>query len=139
MHFKTFTSAFTAALLATTAHASGWASFCDELFCSENCGIGVSVNNPGCLAQAGRRSVMLTGLNWQSVALLWSPNGDTECTCQTHCESGLFLPNLQKDRCMSMDFGPWANSFHFVNGDSCPDETCPEKACWNEEECAAKS
>lgn len=123
------------ALFATSSSASGWATFCNDDFCSEGCGTAVSVNNPGCLAQAGRRSIKLEGLNWQSVSLLYSPNGDTECGCATFCRSGLFVPNLQKDWCLMLDGDPWANSFRFINGDACPDDTCQELACYDAEDC----
>ena len=66
-------------------HASGWAQFCDDNACGVNCGESVSLDDPGCLAESGRNSILFhgTGEEFQYVNLIWSPDG--ACSCQNDC------------------------------------------------------
>src|ERR1700761_7109601 len=79
------------ALMAAGTNAEVWAQFCDDTSCSENCGEAVSVNDAGCLAESGRKSIMFYEgggvVNSQAVALLFSP--DDTCSCQMACTDDL--------------------------------------------------
>lgn len=55
--------------------------------CSEGCGISVNVNDPGCLTEFGRGSILFHGDNVADVSLIASP-GST-CDCQNYCEDDI--------------------------------------------------
>jgi hypothetical protein len=61
-------SAFAGYVSATT-----YAQFCDDTACTENCGISVSTDNPGCLNESGRHSIKFHDSNIQDVRLVFSP------------------------------------------------------------------
>ncbi|KAI1073670.1 hypothetical protein F5B20DRAFT_498457 [Whalleya microplaca] len=64
--------------------AEMWIQFCDDTACSANCGISVSVNDPGCLANEwGRNSLKIHGSNFVGAFLVHSP--DKNCGCQDDC------------------------------------------------------
>lgn len=68
--------------------AEGWAQFCSDTNCSENCGISVAIDNPDSLRQVGRKSVKLHGLfTFGAKALIASP-GET-CDCESSCIDGI--------------------------------------------------
>lgn len=54
-----FTKIFLALGIAGLAAADSYANFFDDRSCSENGGIGVNLENSGCLNQAGRGSVYI--------------------------------------------------------------------------------
>lgn len=110
----------------TTAYvppAQGWVSFCDDIYCSENCGMWLNINNPGCVNQVGRKSFWLDGrVKFNNFALIVSPRAG--CPCQTKCMDGM---SGDQDRCVVLDESIKGDSYRFITG-SCPENTkCPWK------------
>jgi hypothetical protein len=64
--------------LAGYVSATTYAQFCDDTACTANCGISVSVDNPGCLNESGRHSIKFHDSNIQDVRLVFSPSPDCE-------------------------------------------------------------
>ncbi|KAI0139502.1 hypothetical protein F4776DRAFT_591889 [Hypoxylon sp. NC0597] len=96
--------------------AKGWARFCDDTACSDNCGEWVSTSNPGCLQESGRKSIQFKEL-WEN--LVFSP--DDKCSCQTECVS---TPGSgPKSGCQDITSFVTALSFRFI-GDNCGGNNC---------------
>jgi hypothetical protein len=62
------------------AQATTYAQFCNDDSCNDGCGESVSVDNPGCLNENGRRSIKFHDLNFAQVSLVFSPTPN--CPCQ---------------------------------------------------------
>jgi len=81
-----FSAAFivaTIAGLASFAAADDFANFFDDSACSVNGGIGVSIDNSGCLSEGGRGSVYIPANgNPATTYCLVITSGDGTCTCQ---------------------------------------------------------
>ncbi|KAE8151148.1 hypothetical protein BDV25DRAFT_139131 [Aspergillus avenaceus] len=102
-----------------STQTQGWAYFCNDENCNEGCGQSVSINNPGCLNQSGRKSLKLKGnIAWDKFALLSSP--DQNCPCQDNCYAAF---SGGDDLCISLDNLP-GSSYRFITADSCPGNTC---------------
>lgn len=113
-------SAETASNHTLVARTQGWATFCNDENCNEGCGQAVSLNNPGCLNQSGRKSVKLNGnIAWNHFALIVSP--EQNCPCQDNCFSGF---SGGDDMCLSLDRYQ-GSSYKFISvDDGCPGNTC---------------
>lgn len=129
MHFTVNTIIFFAAMIATT-HAApanstvtrsvkGWARFCDDANCSVNCGISVNVENPGCLIERGRGSVLYNGPYLGGIALLASPG--ESCGCQSSCVPH-FWAISGSNTCLNLEDNP-GSSYRFIHG-GCPANNC---------------
>lgn len=77
------------ALLSFSAHlveAGAWAQFCNTDDCND-CGQSVSITNPGCLNESGRKSVKFHGYSVTSgaeiIQMVVSPSPD--CPCEASC------------------------------------------------------
>lgn len=94
--------------------AQGWAVFCDDDNCSENCGMAVSLNNPGCLREPHRKSVKFHGkIYWSHFNLIVSP--DDQCSCQSNCADGIAGDS---SHCMSLE--PFqGGSYRFITAEMC--------------------
>ncbi|KAI0152135.1 hypothetical protein F4776DRAFT_659063 [Hypoxylon sp. NC0597] len=86
-----------------------WAQFCDDEACSVNCGIAVSVNNPGCLAREwGRNSIKLHGQDFIGAYLVHSPG--LYCDCQNDCTA---IPGMGTPGCIDISNAATAKSYRF--------------------------
>ncbi|KAI2621199.1 hypothetical protein GGR54DRAFT_639328 [Hypoxylon sp. NC1633] len=86
-----------------------WVQFCDDTGCSENCGISVSINDPGCLAnEGGRRSLKLHGSDFIGAYLVHSP--DARCGCQNDCTD---LPGAGAPTCLDLSGKAPSQSYRF--------------------------
>lgn len=103
--------------------AQAWITFCDDTNCSKNCGMSLSINNPGCVNQRGRGSYWIDGvIGWDEFSLIVSP--DLGCPCQTKCMSGM---SGDQHRCVALHEEEYkGDSYRFITG-GCPRNTaCPE-------------
>ena len=111
------------AVLPRGANATAWAQFCDDTACSVNCGDSVSLDNPGCLAESGRHSILFHGVDYQDVELIFSP-GST-CDCQNDCIGNLIdSTGGTTYGCLDLTGHAIATGFRFVGGGSCPANQC---------------
>ncbi|KAI1379618.1 hypothetical protein F4677DRAFT_442593 [Hypoxylon crocopeplum] len=98
--------------LSTTGHlvtARIWVQFCDDTACSQNCGLSVSINDPGCLANEwGRRSLKLHGSDFLGAYLVHSP--DAGCGCQIDCTD---LPGAGAPTCIDISGKATSQSYRF--------------------------
>lgn len=108
----------TVGILDNNADTEGWASFCDNADCN-NCGMSVSLTNPGCLRQTGRKAVKFHGNPiWNTFTLIASP--DDQCGCQSSCQPGLHADS----GCFPLD-DLQGGSYRFITGDGiCPSNNC---------------
>ena len=114
---STMTIAFLLAATAGYATATTFAQFCDDTACSVNCGISVSVDNPGCLNEAGRHSILFHGDNVQPVNLVFSPTPD--CPCQNECVTPVKCAGATcgaVQQCLDLSGNMLAESFRFIGG-----------------------
>lgn len=117
-------------LINSTNAAQAWVRFCDDDNCSENCGIWVSIDNPGCLTEPHRRSFYVdgTGINWDQFSLVISPVGDSYCSCQANCLSQWNINdptnyiNGAQNKCYKLDELQRGGSYRWIQG-GCPLET----------------
>ncbi|WPG97949.1 Hypothetical protein R9X50_00073200 [Acrodontium crateriforme] len=107
------------AALVGYVQATTYAQFCDDHACTENCGISVSTDNPGCLNESGRNSIKFHDDNIQEVNLVFSPTPN--CPCQTECINVVACGEGVcggKVSCMDLAGHHPAESFRFVGGGS---------------------
>ncbi|KAJ7495087.1 hypothetical protein FB451DRAFT_1013904, partial [Mycena latifolia] len=100
-----------------------WAQFCNDKSCSEGCGESVALDNPGCLNENGRQSIMFHGdtSSLSRFALVVSPSGN--CPCQDTCRV------LSDTQCLDISaFGGKDQSFRF-NGASQGGGSCAANNC----------
>jgi hypothetical protein len=111
------------AIFAGHVGATTYAQFCNDDNCSVGCGTSVSVDNPGCLVQRGRRSVKFHGANLAKAVLVSSPGAD--CGCQNYCYDGVVtaVVGAGANTCVHLT-GPSAESFRFVGEQSCKNNNC---------------
>ncbi|CAO1639458.1 unnamed protein product [Sympodiomycopsis kandeliae] len=84
-----------------------YAQFCDDQYCTKNCGIAVCTTNPGCLNENGRKTIRAVYGNVNNAAkLVVSPTPD--CPCQKDCVA-------QSLSCQAI---PEGQSYRFVTGES---------------------
>ncbi|KAF1823077.1 uncharacterized protein K489DRAFT_401585 [Dissoconium aciculare CBS 342.82] len=104
--------------------ATTYANFCNDENCSDGCGISVSVDNPGCLNESGRKSVSFHGSNIQEARLVFSP--EQNCNCQQNCVQVVYAGEGQAGgpACMSLDGYKESQSFRFVGGAQCDANNC---------------
>ncbi|KAI2469563.1 hypothetical protein F4781DRAFT_214817 [Annulohypoxylon bovei var. microspora] len=96
--------------------ADYWAQFCDDTACSQGCGESVSVSDPGCLNESGRKSILFHGTADNDYALVVSPSGN--CPCQNTCSS---VPS--GSTCWDISGYSADQSFRFISG-SCGSNNC---------------
>ena len=107
-------------LLGRFTCAKTFAQFCNDADCND-CGISVSVNNPGCLMEFGRVAVKFHDVNLESVNLVSSP--DPTCGCQNHCYEHVVASVNTGPGCFPLT-GPAAQSFRFVGEQICDPDNC---------------
>jgi hypothetical protein len=78
----------TLAITIRTVKAGAWAQFCNTDDCND-CGESVSITNPGCLNENGRKSVKFHGYSVTSgaelIQMVVSPSAD--CPCEASCST----------------------------------------------------
>lgn len=86
---KSFELLLSLAILALPAcNATTYCNFYDDEHCSVNKGLGISVDNPGCLEEnAGRGSIRCGGTNIQNVNLI--ATNVPGCSCQYQVEPNI--------------------------------------------------
>lgn len=107
------------------APAQAWVMFCDDENCSQNCGMNVSINNPGCLNEPNRGSFYVRGVRGANTfSLLSSPSAD--CPCQAGCAVP-FDGTMHKCYSLSATYifdKIMGESYQFIEG-LCPENNCP--------------
>jgi hypothetical protein len=104
-----------------------YATFYNDDACTQGAGQPVSVSNPGCLNESGRRSIYFqAGFNDADVALVES--ADANCPCQTHCELVGLNEHNSNAFCLTVDLSAY-NSMRFIGGPNNAGATCPADNC----------
>lgn len=88
---------------------SGWATFYDDEHCSVNPGIAVSMTNPGCLNESGRRSFHMRKTDHRQYWLIVSPTQN--CPCQSYCRT---LYNRRDGPCVKLEGDTIGLSYRFL-------------------------
>lgn len=91
-----------------TSAMGAWATFYDDENCSVNPGMAVSMNNPGCLNEAGRGSFMMRDDHRKYLVIVSPSNG---CHCQSHCEMLVFRHDTP---CIQLTGNMRGSSYRFV-------------------------
>ena len=117
------------------ASATMWGQFCDDTQCSINCGISVAIDNPGCLGEYNRNSVLfhddeLTEAGLGLIDPLYVPEVDfslvlspgSDCSCQVDCISNI-VNTPEGPGCYDLTGHAYAESFRFIGG-SCDYNNC---------------
>jgi len=97
-----------------------WAQFYDDDSCSGSPGISVSLSNPGCLNERGRRSFSLHGYDFGLYYLISSPGND--CPCQSSCTS----LTGRDTGCIKLEGDILGSSYRFVMRQN---KLCPPNQC----------
>jgi len=100
----------------------GWIQFCNDDWCQEGCGEYVSISNPGCLQESGRRSFNLLNGNILPLGgwgMVYTPND--QCSCKSEC-----LEHDTNAECYQIDETLAAEtlSFRLLTSEG------PHGACW---------
>lgn len=103
-----------------TNDTAKWAQFFDSDSCSGSHGIGVKLENPGCLNEPGRRSFKLHGYDFGLYYLISSPNSD--CPCQSNC----FALAGRENGCFRLDGSMVGSSYRFISRQN---RVCPQNQC----------
>ncbi|KAJ5995109.1 hypothetical protein N7481_002086 [Penicillium waksmanii] len=97
-----------------------WAQFYDDDSCGGSHGLSVSLNNPGCLNEAGRGSFKLHGYDFGQYFLISSP--DNDCPCQSYCTRLTGRDN----GCFKLQGNMLGSSYRFVRREN---KLCPQNQC----------
>ncbi|PWN86931.1 hypothetical protein FA10DRAFT_190134 [Acaromyces ingoldii] len=90
-----------------------YVQFCDDEYCTKNCGIAVCTTNPGCLNENGRQTIRgVYGQINDAAKLVVSPTPD--CPCQNNCVG-------MSESCQAI---PAGQSYRFVTGQDCDPNNC---------------
>jgi len=120
MKFNTVALAATTLVVALAMPAkaySKYATFYNDAHCSEGAGEGVSIDNPGCLSEAGRGSVYIPDwINGDPYCLVVT-RADGSCSCQS---SGYNF--LATGHCLKLN--PDDRSYRFVGEQTCDPNNC---------------
>lgn len=103
-----------------TNDTTKWAQFYDNDSCSGSHGMGVKLENPGCLNEPGRRSFKLHGYDFGLYYLISSPNSD--CPCQSNC----FALAGRENGCFRLDGSMVGSSYRFISRQN---RVCPQNQC----------
>lgn len=110
------------ALASPTNITSGWATFYDDEHCTLNPGIAVSMTNPGCLNENGRRSFHTHKTDHRMYQLIVSPTRD--CPCQSSCR---IYYGPADGPCVTLDGDMIGRSYRWLAQErpgSCPGNQC---------------
>ncbi|KAI1332119.1 hypothetical protein F5Y16DRAFT_358573 [Xylariaceae sp. FL0255] len=111
----------------------GWVHFCDDEDCSENCGIGVALSNPGCLNEPHRKSLYVVDTQGSPGTNFWAAlSHEKNCPCQDQCIAlPIITHTFTRQGCFNIKEYQWAHSWRFLNdvcfeADNCdlPPDTC---------------
>lgn len=111
---------FGATLSQPTNATRKWAQFYDDDSCAGAPGLSVSLSNPACLNEAGRRSFKLHGYDFGLYFLISSPSSD--CPCQSYCTR----LTGRDDGCFKLQGSMLGASYRFVGRQN---RLCPQNQC----------